>query len=150
MRNILNRLLLTLSLFIFYRCAVVVPPSGGPKDTTPPKMEVATPSNYSTNFNAKSIEISFDEFVKPNNVSEQLIVTPSLKEKPDVKVKGKGIVIDFKDTLKANTTYTFNFGDAIQDITEGNKAGGLKYVFSTGSFIDSSFITGYVLSLIHI
>ena len=142
MKKILKSFLLIASLLLLNRCAVVVNPTGGPRDTTPPKLVSSEPKNYSTNFSEHNITILFDEFIKLNNVDEQLIVTPTFKQKPIVKIKGKGIVVDFKDTLQSNTTYTFNFGDAIQDITEGNKANGFKYVFSTGPYLDSAIIRG--------
>jgi len=132
-------------LLLLTACATVVAPNGGPKDVTPPQIVSAKPTNYQLRFNTREIKISFDEFVKLNNVNEQLLITPSFKEQPEIKIKKKSILISFQDTLQANTTYTFNFGDAIQDYTEGNTLSNFSYVFSTGDYIDSAVLKGRVL-----
>lgn len=60
-----------------------------------------------------------------------------MDELPEFRLKGKKLIIDLKSPLIPSTTYVINFGDAIVDLTEGNKAAGLQYVFSTGEFLDS-------------
>ena len=35
------------------------------------------------------------------------------------------------DSLLENTTYSFNFGESIEDNNEGNKLSDFRYVFST-------------------
>ncbi|MEI7594227.1 MAG: Ig-like domain-containing protein [Bacteroidota bacterium] len=139
----LSIILLFIAVFLT-RCASVVPPNGGPKDVVAPILTSSDPTNNSKNFNQKSFTIGFNEFIKLDNVEEQLIITPSLKTKPNVKIKGKTIVVKFEDNLESNTTYSFNFGESIKDITEGNSASNLKYIFSTGAYIDSSKISGVV------
>lgn len=122
-------------------------PSGGEKDITPPVLLRADPQNLSTNFKAKKIRLYFDEYVTLSDVQNQLIVSPPLKYLPQITPQGsarKYVDIVIKDTLKENTTYTFNFGQSIQDNNEGNPASFLTYVFSTGDFIDSLSITGVV------
>ncbi len=125
-------------------CANIVTPSGGDKDTTPPKILELVPDNQSLNFNSKSFIISFDEFVQLNDISSQLIVSPPLKSLPEFVVKGKNVVVKFNEVLLPNTTYTMNFGSAIRDINENNPMEGFTYVFSTGSFIDSLSLRGTV------
>ena len=122
------------------------PPSGGEKDVTPPQVveEKTTPRNRSVNFNSKTIVLVFDEYVKLNNPSEQIIISPAMEEKPDYILKGKKLFVELKSELKPNTTYTINFGNCISDITENNPAAGMTYVFSTGSFIDSLSLSGRV------
>ena len=100
------------------------------------------PMNYSTNFQAKKIRISFDEFVVLDNVNQQLIVSPPMEEQPTVKLKKKSIIVEFEEELLPNTTYTFNFGDAIKDLHEGNKLQNFEYVFSTGDVLDSMSVRG--------
>jgi hypothetical protein len=77
-----------------------------------------------------------------DNVNQQLIVSPPMEEKPEVKLRKKTLIIEFEDTLKINTTYTFNFGDAIKDLHEGNKLQNFEYVFSTGDVLDSLSVRG--------
>ena len=74
-----------------------------------------------------------------------MLVSPPLKTIPKVKLGGKSIAVSWKDTLRENTTYTFLFGDNIQDITEGNTLNNFQFVFSTGSVIDTLAYSGKVL-----
>ncbi len=142
--NVVNVFLLALSVFIFTACAQMSSPTGGKSDTTPPKVKLATPENKSVNFSTKKVEIEFDEYIQLNGLSEQLIISPPLKKTPEFKIRNKSIVFEIKDTLKPNTTYTFNFGSAISDITESNKYENFQYVFATGAVIDSLSISGTI------
>jgi len=126
-------------------CAQVVAPSGGPKDTKPPKALEYKPENKSTHFAANKIIIRFNKYIQIKDLTNQLIVSPPLKHFPKVLVRsGRDLEIDLKDTLQDNTTYTFNFGNSIADITEGNITYNFHYVISTGSYIDSLKLSGQV------
>lgn len=129
---------------LLYSCAQKVPLSGGDKDVTPPSVKTFEPANESTNFTAEKITIEFDEFIKLNNLGSKLIVSPLMKETPEIKVQNKKLIIDLPDSLLPNTTYSINFGDAIQDVTEGNQLSNFKYVFATGNQIDSLVYAGNV------
>jgi len=120
--------------------------TGGLKDTIPPVLRSSSPENYSTNFNAKEIRITFDEYIKIKDVNKQLIVSPPMKYPPVVTPTSasKYINIRIKDTLLPNTTYSFNFGSSIQDNNEGNPFQQFKYVFSTGTYIDSLSLQGII------
>jgi len=133
-----------LIILLLYGCANIVAPTGGPKDVSPPVMLDISPSNYSTNFDKKQIKIVFDEFVQVNNASQEVYESPLFDEKPDVKSKGKEIVIKLNTELKDSTTYCINFGKSITDLTENNPVLNFKYVFSTGSYIDSLTIKGKI------
>ncbi len=135
-----------ISIFIFIDCANVGAPSGGPKDTQAPVVISSYPKNESVNFNDKKIKIDFDEYIKLKNLNKNLIISPPLNKKPDVKIKNKSLIISIKDSLQKNTTYTFNFNDAIVDINEGNPKSNFKFVFSTGNIIDSLKISGQILN----
>lgn len=140
---ILSSLLFTLLL---QQCANMVTPSGGPKDTLPPVVTEAIPENHSVNFNSKKIEITFDEYITLENAKQQVLISPPLNEKPDIKLVNKTVVIRFKEALKSNTTYTINFGDAIKDLHEGNAFKDYIYSFSTGEILDTLAISGQLLS----
>ncbi len=121
--------------------------TGGPKDLDPPALLKAEPENMTINFKAKKIRLYFDEYIKLEDVQDQLIVSPPLKYIPDVSPQGgaqKYVEIKIKDTLRENTTYTLNFGRSIQDNNEGNPINFLTYVFSTGDYIDSLEVSGVV------
>lgn len=124
-------------------CAQVVAPTGGPKDLTAPKVMGYSPENKSVQFHAKKIDITFDEYIQLKDLSKQFIISPPLKHIPVPIVKGKVLEIPLtKDTLLDNTTYTFNFGNAVCDLHEGNPIKNFQYVFSTGNYIDSLSVQG--------
>jgi len=117
--------------------------TGGAKDTIAPVLNTSFPKNFSTNFNGKEIKLVFDEYVKLKNANKQLIISPPMKNQPEILPSNasKILTIKLKDTLIPNTTYSFNFGQSIQDNNEGNPLNQFKYVFSTGTYIDSLALT---------
>lgn len=128
-------------------CAKKGRPSGGKKDSIAPLMVTANPPYKTTNFKGQKVKIYFDEYIVLKDLSKQLVVSPPLKYPPIIEPLGtpsKYISIQFSDTLKANTTYTLNFGNSIQDNNEGNQLKAFKYVFSTGNYIDSLHVSGSV------
>lgn len=133
-----------LVIVILVACAKIVPPDGGDRDETPPELLILTPKNESTNFRSKSIYAGFDEYVQLSDIQNQLVVSPPLREKPDVKLKKKGVLLTFQEELLPNVTYTINFGEGIKDFTEGNPAE-LIYVFSTGPVLDSLEFSGRIV-----
>ena len=98
-------------------------PDGGWYDDDPPVVVGSSPEDRATNIKTKKITIYFDEFIKIDNPSEKVIVSPPQLETPEIKAAGKKIVVELKDTLKENTTYTIDFSDAISDNNEGNPMG---------------------------
>jgi hypothetical protein len=139
-------LAMLLTAFLTQRCANAVAPTGGPQDTKPPVVVKAVPENHSVNFVGKKIEITFDEYITLDNASQNVMISPPLSEKPDIKLKNKTVVIKFKENLAANTTYTIDFGTAIKDLHEGNPFKDYVYSFSTGDYIDTLCIAGKVLN----
>ena len=139
----LTLLFLALSLV---NCAKRGRLTGGAKDTIPPVFLKAEPPNFTTNFDGDQIKIYFDEFIKLKDYQKQLIISPPLKNS-FVSPQGsasKYITIDIKDTLEANTTYVFNFGQSVVDNNEGNPYSYFKYIFSTGDYIDSLTVSGSI------
>lgn len=127
----------------FSRCANIMTPEGGPKDTIPPVIVKLAPDNFATNFSAKKIYIEFNEFVQIKDQNKEMFTSPAMKKKPLLTTRGKGIVITIRDTLKENTTYAIDLGSAICDNNEGNPLNAMRYVFSTGDKVDSMMCSGY-------
>ncbi len=132
-------------LFVLVACASIGSPDGGPYDEDPPKLDVRLSPNNQTNFNKKKFSIWFDEYIKLENASEKVIVSPPQAEMPNIRAEGKRVRVDLFDDLLPNTTYTIDFSDAIQDNNEGNPMGLFTYSFSTGDAIDSMEVGGTVL-----
>ena len=144
-------IILTAALFFYLLsvigsgCAQIGMPTGGPKDTTPPVLLNATPPNKTIHFNGNRIVLTFDEYVHLQDLQKNLLVAPEPKIIPNVTSKLKTVTIKIRDTLQPNTTYSFQFGNAIQDINENNPLHDFTYVFSTGSYIDSLTFNGSVI-----
>ncbi len=132
---------------LYMACARPIPPTGGKKDETPPGLDsLRSTRNYQTRFAEKQFELVFDEWVTLQDVGTQVMVSPPLAKRPEVTLKGKTVRVEFDEaeTLRANTTYTVNFGASVKDLHEGNSAKDLRFVFSTGDFIDSLRVEGVV------
>ena len=141
---------LLLLLFAIFGCAKRGSITGGLKDTIAPVLKISFPENFSTNFKGDQIKLVFDENVKLKNLKKQLIISPPMKNEPLIlpTTASKTITIKLKDTLQPNTTYSINFGQSIADNNEENPYNQFKYIFSTGSFIDSLSLGGKIKSAI--
>ena len=139
-------ILLLVGILLLSSCAQVVSPGGGAKDILPPKTSKYIPDSAQLNFNSRIIEITFDEYIQLKDLNNQLIISPLLAKTPDITVKGKTLIIelDKEETLKPNTTYCMSFGNAIRDLNENNAIEDFKYIFSTGTFIDSLSLVGKI------
>ena len=129
--------------FLAQQCAKQTAPTGGPKDTTPPQLESSAPKKNGVNFKGDEIQLTFDELIQLNNPREQLIITPSIGKKFELTAKKNRATLKFNAPLQENTTYSINFRESIQDLTEKNPTK-VKLAFSTGPYIDSLSITGFV------
>lgn len=139
-------LVIAFMIVFFANCAKRGSITGGSKDTIAPKLLASYPKNFSVNFDKREIKLVFDENIKLKNVKKQLIISPPLKQDPIISTiaASKYITLKINDTLQKNTTYSFNFGQSIEDNNEGNPYNQFKYVFSTGSYIDSLSISGKI------
>ena len=139
-------LLAVSSCLLAISCARMGNPDGGWYDDTPPYVVNSSPADMATDVKPKRVSIYFNEFIKLEDAQNKVIISPPQLEMPEIKASGKRVIVDLKDTLKENTTYTIDFGDAISDFTEGNPMGNYAFTFSTGSVIDTLQVSGYVLN----
>ena len=137
--------LLLSTLLLIVACAKQGYPTGGPKDVAPPTAVGAKPANETRNFAAHQFFVEFDEYVVLKNPDDNVLVSPPLSQKPEYTTKGHGVLVRLKDTLRANTTYLFQFKEAIADFTEGNLLPSYEYVFSTGEAMDTMSLGGRVI-----
>jgi hypothetical protein len=127
-------------------CANMATPNGGPYDEMPPKFLRSTPVFHATRYEGKRIEIVFDELVQVERPSENVIITPPQKKPPVVRVAGKKVRVELKDTLLPDLTYTIDFTNSIADNNEKNMLENFSFAFSTGDVIDSLEVAGIVLN----
>jgi uncharacterized protein (DUF2141 family) len=140
-------LFLSVLLIFITNCARTGRPEGGPKDEKAPLFVTSIPPYETVKFNKKEIKINFNEYIVLKDLNSQLVVSPPMKNPPLISPQGSPseyIKIEILDTLQPNTTYIFNFGNAVQDNNEGNKLENFKYVFSTGTYIDSLKTSGSI------
>jgi hypothetical protein len=126
-------------------CASVGRPEGGARDETPPVYVRSTPAMGERNVSRNKIDVVFDENIQLDDAFNKVIVSPAQTLSPTIRSQGKHVSVELRDTLKANTTYTIDFADAIKDLNEGNVLDGFAVDFSTGEDIDSLRISGIVL-----
>ncbi len=135
-----------LAVLAVVSCAKMGQPDGGWYDETPPVIVRTTPQDQGTNIKDKKISIYFNEYIKVDNPTEKVVISPPQIEQAEIVASGKKIAVELKDSLKPNTTYTVDFSDAITDNNEGNPLGNYTYTFSTGGHIDTMQVAGYVLN----
>lgn len=133
-----------LILLAFSQCANQTSPGGGPQDKKPPELLSSNPANNQKNFTGKTIELTFDEYVKLKSPEEEVLISPSIGKDIKYTAKKNKVIISTKETWKENTTYSISFRESIQDITESNPANNLRLAFSTGPTIDSLEVKGKV------
>ena len=142
---LLSLLIACLITPMLYSCAKMGAPDGGWYDETPPHVVGAMPAEKSTHVSKRNIRINFNEFVKIDNPTQNVVVSPPQLEVPEIKGEGKSINVKLIDKLQPNTTYTIDFSNAISDNNEGNPLGNFTYSFSTGNHIDTLEVAGYVV-----
>ena len=143
-RIITSLFLISGFIVIIYSCAKISSPSGGLRDRLPPVVVKSVPANGARNFKGNKLEILFNEYVVLDNINDKFMVSPPMKKKPRVLIRGKAVDVEFDEKLKDSTTYTFYFQDAIKDLNEGNILQNFQFVLSTGPVIDSLSVTGNI------
>ena len=147
MRRILKHIVVwTAAVLLIAACASVGSPDGGPYDETPPVFLGCTPKPFALGVKEKRVTLEFDEFIKIEKAAEKVVISPPQVTQPIIKTSGKSIIVELDDSLKANTTYSIDFSDAIVDNNEGNPLGNFALLFSTGEQIDTFAVSGTVLN----
>ncbi len=140
-------LLIGISFFylIFYSsCANIGSPSGGPKDSIPPVVVKTIPGLRGTNFDGSDVRFTFNEYIIPDEIGEKLVISPPMKKKPVIKMKGKTLIVEFAEKLRKDATYSLDFKDAVADNNEKNPIKDMRFSFSTGARFDSLRVAGVV------
>ncbi|WP_233755198.1 Ig-like domain-containing domain [Algoriphagus sp. AGSA1] len=140
-----NVIILLVFCLLLFSCAKQSAPMGGPRDEDPPKVIAMSPKDQSLNTKPDQITITFDEYIKLDNATKNILITPRInKDKVIFTALKNTLKIDLNQELEDSTTYVFNFQKSVVDLAEGNPAENLKLVFSTGSSIDSLKLSGSV------
>lgn len=135
MRLVKQLFLISGIIFMITSCAQVGRLSGGEEDVAAPQPVKTNPKNEAVNFTGNSFSITFNEYVRLNNPSENIIIVPP-HVRPTASIQKKTLNISWEGTLQPNTTYALYLNKALKDITEGNDSV-MQFVFSTGANIDT-------------
>ena len=145
-RHLVGGLIVVAAVVVFaMSCANMASPNGGPFDETPPRFVRSTPNINQTNFTGRRIEILFDELIQIEKPSENVIITPPQQNLPVIRTAGRRVIVELKDSLVSDVTYTIDFTNSISDNNEKNVLENFSFAFSTGDVIDSLEISGIVL-----
>ena len=146
MKYILPIFLIAISIYI-YSCANQGTPTGGPMDTIPPQLIESIPPHKTINYKGKEFKLTFDERITADKLKAQLLITPHIENKYNIKLKKNQLTLTFEDDFHDSTTYTINFADGVTDVTEKSPAVNLRLAFSTGHYIDSIYVNGKITNL---
>lgn len=125
-------------------CANQVPPTGGPKDEAPPKVERTEPAHETLFFNDDKVTIYFDEFIRPATYGKEIFISPLPPSRPKVVLLNKKVKIKFNEPLRENTTYVITITE-VRDQNENNTmTESYSLAFSTGAVLDSMKMDGVV------
>ena len=131
-------------LLIHSSCANPGMPTGGLKDTIPPSLVETSPLYKSVGFKGKEVRLTFSEYIVPEKITDLLVVSPPLQKRPVIRTKSKTLIVGFNEPLKDSVTYSLDFKDAIIDNNERNPLNDLRFMFSTGTQLDTFRIAGMV------
>ncbi len=143
--NIRNFVLfLSILAAILTSCATPKPPTGGPGDTTGPRVLSTEPETGTINFDRRTFRFHFDEFIDRAGVRNALTVEPDFGIEYSISWDRKTMNINFEEELPDSTTILIKLGTEISD-THGNNLGRpVTLAVSTGSEIDSGTLQGKI------
>jgi hypothetical protein len=123
-------------------CANPLPPSGGPRDKTPPIIVATEPVNNTINFHKKEIALEFNKYMDKNKVIECIMLSPT--KKLTYSWSGKTLYVNIDELLDTNTTYSLFLGTEYTDYLQNKPTDAFTLTFSTGSHLDSGRIIGHL------
>ncbi|MFW6257492.1 MAG: Ig-like domain-containing domain, partial [Prolixibacteraceae bacterium] len=133
-------------IIIVSSCANQGMPSGGPRDSIPPVLVSTSPRYKSLNFGGDEVRLTFNEFIIPDQVSEQLVISPPIEKRPTILMKSKTLIVRFPESLQDSMTYSLDFKNSVVDNNEQNPIEDLRFIFSTGDELDSLRVAGNVMN----
>lgn len=143
--NRISLLCLISGLLCLASCAQELNPTGGQKDTIPPKVVKTNPDNEVLEFEGTVLKIIFDEAIQKPDIKKDIFISPFVN-RPSVTISdnGKRLTIDLEEDLRPQTTYVITL-NGIRDHRERNQIEEpYTLAFSTGTQLDSLELQGIV------
>ncbi|MFB6248173.1 MAG: Ig-like domain-containing protein [Salinibacter sp.] len=129
-------------------CANPVPPSGGPRDETPPSIVETRPARDTVNVSTdtRSVYIGFSEYIERSTLTRALSITPRFDGRLRFDWSGRGVAIELPSALRDSTTYIFSFSTDLTDAHGVSLETPLTVAFATGPRINQGQIRGRVVA----
>ncbi len=135
-------------LLIFFGCAAISPPPGGPEDKTPPQLLSSIPESGTFNINGGLIvKLIFSERLEENINKSSIRLLPFEKTPLEFKVKKNIIEVLLPEVLKKNQTYQLIISREIIDERKNKLDKTYQLAFSTGDSISTGEISGKVFNI---
>tara|TARA_A100001015_G_scaffold220861_1_gene248536 strand:- start:1896 stop:2798 length:903 start_codon:yes stop_codon:yes gene_type:complete len=136
------------NLIIFFGCAAISPPPGGPEDKTPPQLLSSIPESGTYNLKGGfNVKLIFSERLDDNINKSSIRVLPFEKTPLQLKVNKNIIEVLFPDSLKKNQTYQLIISREILDERKNKLDKTYQLAFSTGDSISIGEISGKVFNI---
>jgi hypothetical protein len=128
-------------------CANPVPPSGGPRDETPPSVVGTRPVRDTVNVptDTRAVYVEFSEYVDRTTLTQALTITPRFEGRLRFDWDGRGVTIELPTSLRDSTTYIFSFGTSLQDTRGVSLESPVRVAFATGPRINRGALQGRVV-----
>ena len=133
---------LYLLLILVSGCATPIRPSGGPVDSTPPRLLSSVPANGDVRVEAERVVLEFSERLDESSASRAVAVAPTLDSPPQIRVRGRRLEIAFPDSLRPQTTYVISLGTELKDEHGVALQRPITMAFATGDVLDRGRIAG--------
>ena len=136
MKKILFVLVIGFVILTVFYCGKDKPPTGGPKDTTPPEIIDFEPGNLTTNFQDDEITITFTETIDERSFEDALHIYPPVMKKKITSGK-QNITIKLKEQLKQDRTYLLTVDTRCKDLRDNSLEKVHSLIFSTSDSISA-------------
>lgn len=128
---------------LFYGCAKIAGPGGGPEDKTPPQILMVKPIPGSVGVPLETqVEIIFSKNMNNQATQKAIFISPIFFNFPQYEWSGKKLKIKLPEKLRQNTTYSITIGASATDLRNNQLGQSRSFSFSTGDHINTGSISG--------
>ncbi|MBS3742541.1 MAG: Ig-like domain-containing protein [Candidatus Cloacimonetes bacterium] len=138
-----NILIVIIILSLILSCGKDKPPTGGPEDTTAPKIVDTEPANFTTNFSNDKVEFTFSEQIDLDSFKRAFNIYP-LVDSLDYSWSPEKITVKFEENLHPDTLYRITISTECSDLRNNALKTPYTLTFSTGNKIPDFQIRGTI------
>lgn len=138
-------ILLVALLAALSACAVPVPPSGGPEDTTAPSIVESVPEQGEVRVQEARISLTFSEPVERSTFARAWSITPDIPGPVDIAWNGRRVTLRFESALRPETTYILTLDTSLRDIRRVALGQPVTLAFATGARLNQGVLSGRIV-----